>query len=81
MAQAEAEPDLAEGDVFALARRYVPEARTVTPVPKAGADHVVYFVDESVVLKLPRPDGNAAWLAREALILQTLANTPGPADA
>ena len=71
------EPVLSNEQVLELARRYAPGATAVTRVFEDGYDHVVYCVDDALVVKVPRPAAQPVLLQREALILTELAGTPG----
>ena len=68
---------LADDEVLELARRYAPAAAAVTRVFEDGYNHVVYCVDDVLVVKVPRPGEHPILLQREALILGELAGTAG----
>src|SRR5574342_637774 len=70
-------PRLSEDEVLALAHRYLPSARKVTAIYEDGFDHIVYAVDNEIVLKVSRPGEHPILLQREALILKELGGTPG----
>ena len=50
-----ADPVLSEGEVLAIVRRHVPEARALTGIDESGRKGRAYFVDEGIVLKTHRP--------------------------
>lgn len=69
------DPVLPEAEVLRCVRRFVPNAKAVTRVDESGGEARTYFVDESIVLKVQRPQqvrvGTS--LAREVFFLNQLA--------
>ena len=68
------DPVLSEADVLRCVRRFVPKAKAVTCVDESGGEARTYFVDESIVLKVQRPQqvrvGTS--LAREVFFLNQI---------
>ncbi len=71
------DPVLSEAEVLRCVRRFVPNAKAVTAVDESGGEARTYFVDDTLVLKVQRPQqlrvGTS--LAREAFFLNQLAAT------
>jgi aminoglycoside phosphotransferase (APT) family kinase protein len=69
------EPVLADWEVLRCVRRFVPEARAVTAVDETGGEARTYTIDDTLVLKVQRPQqvrvGTS--LAREVFFLNQLA--------
>src|SRR5262245_49575493 len=69
------DPVLPEAEVLRCVRRFVPDAQLVTHVEESGGEARTYVVDDTLVLKVQRPQqvrvGTS--LAREVFFLNQLA--------
>ena len=69
------DPILEATAVLRLARQHVPEAQAVTGIDETGGEARVYFVDNTVIVKVQRPPQLRSWtsLAKEVVFLRHLA--------
>ncbi len=63
--------------IITLVRRHLPDAGAVSGIDETGGEARVYFVDESVVVKVQRPPQLRSWtsLEKEVVFLRHLAET------
>jgi hygromycin-B 7''-O-kinase len=69
------DPVLTPEHVLRLARRHVPTARELTGIDETGGEARVYYLDNTIVLKVQRPQQLRSWtsLEKEVVFLRHLA--------
>ncbi len=69
------DPVLPPPQVLSLARRHLPTVRELTGIDETGGEARVYYLDETVVLKVQRPQQLRSWtsLEKEVAFLRQLA--------
>src|SRR5947209_885563 len=72
------DPVLDEELVLSLVRRYVPGAKAVTGVDESGGEARTYAIDDSMILKVQRPQQlrPRTNLEKEVFFLQQLERVP-----
>jgi len=72
------DPVLDDDLVLALVRRHVPEARAVTGVDESGGEARTYAIDDTIILKVQRPQQlrPRTSLEKEVFFLRQLEQAP-----